>query len=633
MMERVLVVAVGAEEYDSRHTAPPLPTAGPDAIRIAARLQAMGAAPQNTFVFLAPTRRTPRDQSDFETLRRTLKPGTTIEYSCTYQTINRFWRERLRDLAVQPNQRLFLYWCGHGFTEVVNGLPSLLCSDWTEALNTNVLNRIDFLETLHSRDFRHLASQLILFDACANHHASGAIAGRTITTWDETIDQVCISSAARGEYATADETSSYFARIILELLSALENWPDLDEFSRNLEQAIRSSGKASAPVFYRRGRGDDLVWRAPNTGRDTLVRRLMNLRIAPSQLRPLYLSVISALAPDSGRGTAQTIPQMVDDLWNGSGRATAAVAPYPAVEFALRVRRVFENDAADLDAWINDDTVVAPSDRKEAHLRLADELKAIYLVIEIVESRSLPRPGEIERFDARLLGYDHARAVEPWTPVKQDVTSWDDLEEKVRPLLNRAREIAESNDASLTIEFVTDVFDIDPHRITLARGEPDTIGEKNPVVLRLRKQRPSDTRQPWIDRADAIRRGAIARHLHPVTTANATLEPCCVLFVGHALPRGSRPPHPQPLTPEWRLVRRSMDAGVPFICWPLRPSATGDWAEYERELVSWVKESRPIGLMPSRVRHERVAGLLAADVNVFWDDPLPTYQLRELRTR
>jgi hypothetical protein len=322
---------------------------------------------------------------------------------------------------------------------------------------------------------------------------------------------------------------------------------------------------------------------------------------------------------------------MVDDLWNANGSAAASHAPYPIVEFALRICSAFEK-ATDLDPWLNNCAFVAPSDREEASALLQEEDDALYLVVELIESKSHFRPGEIAKFKAFLLRYDHARAVEPWTVIEQEVTSWEDLEDKIRPLLNKARAIAEMQDARLTVEFVTNVFDIDPHRITLEKGELDTIGEKNPVILRLRAQRSKDTREPWVARAEAIRQGQVFTHLHPVTIASANLEPCCVLFVRHALPRGSRPPHPQPLTPEWQLVRRAVNAGLPFICWPLRDPGPGDCSEHEKELTKWVKESRPVDQVPSRVRQERGAGTLAGDLNVFWDDPLPTWQLREIRT-
>jgi len=85
------------------------------------------------------------------------------------------------------------------------------------------------------------------------------------------------------------------------------------------------------------------------------------------------------------------------------------------------------------------------------------------------------------------------------------------------------------------------------------------------------------------------------------------------------------------MTAEWRLLRRAIDAGVPFICWPLRD--LGAEADVESDLKTWVEESQPIYRLPARVRQERVAGSLASEMNVFWDDPLPTWLLREFSTR
>ena len=630
-MSTIFVVTVGIEQYRSTLTAPPLPTAGPDAIKVAAQLQKMGAKPENTFVFIAPTGRNDQEQAEFDALLTELLAGTNVSRSCTYETINSFWREQLREIAKQqPDNALFLYWCGHGFTESRTGLPSLLYADWSEALSTNVLNRIDLLETLHSENYITLKSQLILFDACANQISSGGVAASTINTWEPMIDQVCISSAARGQYASSDDKSSHFAKIVLSVLKKYADWPDLDDFSLNLQQAIEVGGQKSTPVFYRRGQGDDLVWRRSNRARDGLVRRLTQLPIAPSKYKPLYLSVVSTLAIVPGRGGGITISQMVDDLWNANGSAAAFQAPYPVVEFTLRIRAAFA-EAAGLDDWISNSEFVAPSDREEARQLLRNEDNALYLVFELLESKSQVRTGEIEKVKAFLLHYDHARAVEPWTAAEHEVRSWEELEDVVRLLVNEARTIASTRDARLTVEFVTNVFDIDPHRILLDKGGLDAVGEEHPVILRLRAQRSPETRQPWVQRADAIRQGSITTYLHPVTTTDCRLEPCCVLFVRHALPRGSRPRHPEPLNPEWQLVRRAVNAGVPFICWPLRDGPPRDGSEYERELAAWVKESRPVDHVPSRVRHERRAGTLAADLNVFWDDPLPTWQLREIR--
>jgi hypothetical protein len=539
----------------------------------------------------------------------------------------------LRQLSErQPDSHLFLYWCGHGFTDAITGRPLLICSDWSDDYPTSVVDRKDLIETLHSDEYDGLRSQIILFDTCANNIPSRYSPGRTISTWNGSIDQICYSAAPRGQLAWSDDSGGYFTRLVLGVLDHLPGWPDLDTFISNLDGAIRTAGHDVSRVYYRRGNGDEIALYGPNAARDALIARLMALPIGPSLLWPLYLLVVSGLGPGAGRGHGQTIASMVESLWNANGRADGAVAPYPAVEFAMRVRNAFKETAAELDAWIDEKKFVAPADRDEARRRLADERNALYLVVEIHESKSALRVGEIEWFDARLLGYDHARAVEPWSVARQDVRSWEDLAEKVRPLLNQAKIIAERLSATLTIEFLTNVFDIDPHRITLAIGEPDTIGEHNPVVLRWRQPRSPEVKPFWVERAEKIRRGSIATSLLAVT-AHDKLEDCCVLFVRYVLPPGSRPPHPHPQPPGWNLIRRAISSGVPFICWPLAESPTGDLSEYERELAAWIRESRPIDRVPARVRHERLVGEIAADVSVFWDDPLPTYQLRELRTR
>ena len=86
---------------------------------------------------------------------------------------------------------------------------------------------------------------------------------------------------------------------------------------------------------------------------------------------------------------------MVDDLWNANGSAAASRAPYPVVEFALRIRGLLRQQQARL--LDEQREFVAPSDREEVVSALRDEENALYLVVELIESKSQSRPGEIER--------------------------------------------------------------------------------------------------------------------------------------------------------------------------------------------------------------------------------------------
>ncbi|CAN5765935.1 hypothetical protein BH18ACI5_BH18ACI5_27700 [soil metagenome] len=386
MSGRTFVVNIGIGQYSSA-SAPALPTAALDAIRVAACLQSMGAAAEDTYLFVQPPLRDVSEQKVFHDLLATLSASTHISSSCTHDVLETFWRKELRALAAaNPDSRLLLYWCGHGFTEARTGLPSLLCSDWSDALSTRVLNRLDMLETLHSQDYLNLRSQLILFDACANNMTSGSVAATTVSVWENSIDQASISAAARGQYAHADDTGSYFTRALLPILQHHAPWPGLNDFSRAVQKAIEEAGQKSTPVLFRRGRGDDDVWRRSNVARDNLVTRLEQLA-AHSKLRPLYLSVISALSVEVGRGAGRTIAQMVDDLWNANGSAAGTAAPYPVVEFALRVRETLSAGAS-LDPWIEDSKYVTPADREEARSLIKEEGESLYLVVELIESRS-----------------------------------------------------------------------------------------------------------------------------------------------------------------------------------------------------------------------------------------------------
>lgn len=630
MIDKAGAFVVGVEQY-SHPMAPSLPTPCKDAIRIAVQLQQMGVSPEKTFVFLEPILRSGTDKDEFELLRATLKPGTQVTESCTYQTLDTFWRHTLRAIPKEPNSCLLLYWCGHGFTDARAGLPYLLCSDWTDVLATRLLNRAELLNSLHSDPYLKFSSQLILFDACANNMAAKVIPGVTDEGWNGDIDQACIASAARGQYAHGDANGGHFTRTVLNLLATYGDWPNLDDFSTRLRETLKTEGQKSSLVRYSRGQGDEEVWRTSNPARDTLVSLLKGVDLAPTKYKPLYLLVVSTLSAEPGRGAGITIDQMIDDLWNANGSAAASTAPYPVVEFALRVHDAFPAAEAPLATWLGNRAFVTNSNLAEAKGQVSDLDNWLFLVVELHESKSSVRTGEIEKFSAHLLRFDHARSVEPWTVAEQQ-SSWDDLAEHLRPLVQAARKIASTLDARLTVEFVTNVFDIDPHRFEID-DKSDVLGEKHPVVLRWRTQRSRDMRQPWLDQAEAIRLGKTKVCIHGIRTSQAKLEPCQVLFVRHALAPGSHPKHPQPLTPEWKLVRRAISAGVPFICWPLRDTGTVECGDYETDLETWVNESCPIDTVPARVRQERVTNSLATNMNVFWDDPLPTWQLREIRTR
>jgi hypothetical protein len=643
-MKSTVAVVVGISQY-SDPSAPFLPTACKDALRIAAELQKMGVEGSRTFVFLEPGQAA-TDKSTLEPFRAALKPGTHVTDSCSYPTIDTFWRQTLRTQA-QNSDSLFFYWCGHGITDARAGVPYLICSDWTSTLQTRRVDRMEVLNALHSDPYAGFRSQMLLFEACGNNIPVSGAPGMTDERWNANIEQVAIASAARGEYAAADADGAYFTRTVRSLLEEYQKkdvgWPDLDDFSNDLRTRLETEGRTSSIVRYRRGTGDEDLWYAPIAARDELRRLLNALPIGPQQYRPLYLLVVSSLAVQPSRGTAISFDEIVLDLWNAHGSAGAARAPYPVVEFAIRVCRAFRDQAAELQKWVDNPTFVQPADAARVRALLDEEENSLFLVVELIESKSNIRPGDIDRFCVRLLRWDHARAVpltdpdsgtpdEPLEDTPQiAVDSWADLETKLLPKVVAARNIARAQDATLTIEFVTNVFDVDPHLIDLA---PDTrIGDEYPVILRWRdrSQQSKERRQVWVQRAEQIRQGNVATAVLGIGTGAQALQACAMVFVRHLLPKGSRPKYPDPLTPEWQIVGAAIRAGAPFICWPLRDDTDGGLAAFEQALTRWVIESRPVDRIPTRFMQERPGRAHAAAANLFWDDPLVTFQLREIR--
>ena len=68
----------------------------------------------------------------------------------------------------------------------------------------------------------------------------------------------------------------------------------------------------------------------------------------------------------------------------------------------------------------------------------------------------------------------------------------------------------------------------------------------------------------------------------------------------------------------------------PFLCWPLSEPADG-WAAVEADVEGWLRGNARLEEVPARVCGDRAARRHASDLTVFWDDPLITWQLREIR--
>ena len=61
----------------------------------------MGAEPENTFVFLAPTTRNDDEQAEFDGLLAEFKPGRMCHARARTRRLISFWRKELRELAAQ----------------------------------------------------------------------------------------------------------------------------------------------------------------------------------------------------------------------------------------------------------------------------------------------------------------------------------------------------------------------------------------------------------------------------------------------------------------------------------------------------------------------------------------------------
>ena len=633
-----IAVLVGIEEYKDKGVAPTLKAPCLDAIRVASKMPQIGVKPAHTFLFLQPRSRSGAEQIAYETLLQSLDPGIQPR-GCEEERLSTFWREELKTLQdANPDSRLFFYWSGHGFSDANAGVPLLLCADYTSNLTDRVVNREELLARLHSTDYGNLSSQLLCFDACANSVPSGGIAGTTTGTWSAAVDQVSIAAAPRGMYAHGDETGGQFTRVLLEAVSAYHAWPDPHAFWTDLKARLEAANMSSATVSLRSGRsgvGDDLVYVgtiAP--ARAELGRILGNLAIKISDYLAVYRWVTDTLSAEPNRGKATDIRGILRDLWDAQGLAAGAEAPYVVVEFVQRLLNAFPAQTAPLQEWLDNRTYVRYSDVLEATANLNAESKALILEVEIVEGTSV-RPGEIVEFETRLFRFDRVTSVSPGKWVNpQPVDSPAVFKALLTARLREAHDLANDSGTSLTVEFLTNLFNITPHRFDSVTGGalvPTMFGSDHPVALRWRgrKQQSIERQQAWVTRAQKIRDGVLACPVHPLSDAGNKVPDCRAVFVRYALPSETGPGPNRPLTSEWRALYHSIQSGVPFICWLC--DGSDDVPAGETAVTSWFDMARQLGTIPGYIRDQRAAEPIATAINVFWDDPLTTYQLREIR--
>lgn len=131
----------------------------------------------------------------------------------------------------------------------------------------------------------------------------------------------------------------------------------------------------------------------------------------------------------------------------------------------------------------------------------------------------------------------------------------------------------------------------------------------------------------WIERTQKIRAGDVAVPVHPLGDHKSAVPDCRVVFVRHALKSDTGPGPGRPLTSGWHALYYSIQSGVPFVCWICDGSE--DVPAGEKEVGDWFDKKRQLAHIPAHICSQRAPDSIASAINVFWDDPLTTYQLRE----
>ncbi|SDX38232.1 VMAP-C domain-containing protein [Thiocapsa roseopersicina] len=612
---------VGIERYDQ----PSWDQVGPcaNAIAMAEWLRSINVPAGHIYLFLDPCADSRADYA--QALCDLEAAGAQVTRSGNSYTIDTFWRTQLsRDRPA--DSRLLFYWSGHGFTEN-DGTRVFVCRDYTASdLKNRVFNGTNFHRHLRSAAFQCFSKQVLLADVCAVYGGMDFEANKVPPKRlgnDSPQRQIAYFATPEGQYARGDDGVGVFTRTTLEVLKALNAWPDdFLALSKRMDAAFEQVGQTPFRVAeYAEDYeiSDRLVGLVTEDVGSALFgsvwSSLCAIPVPDSFYRLHFRRTVSSLGrPDLDH--AQGLSGMLRELTSLCDTAGTTQAPYGLLEFLLRLSSDARLAEA-VEAWLNEHAAAQGNALATARERIRLESEEKILVVDVQNDER----GDIAFYEPSLRN-QNLLPVPDIQLAASSVTGWESFTSQFPVVIETLR--SRYGIADLQIQFTVNppLFDKPFHNIKMG-GE--MLGEKFVVLVRYRDrllQTSSVKRQAWQQCADALRRSKPREiTLLPIPESGAAAAGAAPGAQGFCYTRFTVSPPPSGAK-EKQILMRLLNSGVAFASWSHQPPPGDDWEEVAACLTHCMCASETLDRFPYQLTRRRMEGNAAASqATLLWDDP------------
>jgi hypothetical protein len=610
-MNDIVAFVVGIEKYDQ----PSWDVPGPcrNALEIAKYLIGIGAKPANIFLFANEKTGAESPTACEQEIAELKTRGVKYELP-TRENIDNYFNRLMQNR--DANSRLFFYWSGHGFTDKEDNYI-FICADYSSRVfKGKVFDATHRLLRLRSVQFKSFSQQIFLADVCAKEAEVEFGMDRDVLDGpNRRARQLAFFATRHGDYSRGA-----FSAVALKLLKSMPQWPELNQLSDSLWQALKSDAHLEPLMVSSFSQEKKILNESVGQPRgDGIAEKVYGL-LSGVALRREYRDYYAATMSDLGMREASGKPDLwrmihdLSDLQYGS----AHHLPYGLVQFLVRVSRDPDAGPA-IDLWIKQNAALIHKHYLTSiEETLATEQAEKILVFEV--ENDLSEPTKLSWF---VCSRDNSTlsAAEP----EQDVKDWTDLGEKVMTVVDRL-ENQGTTIAEIHFAVESTLFDRDFHRIS--RPNAACLGEQYIVVLRhlsrVYKSKASPVRKTWEGWATAL------RGVQPAEVKRIRIPPdrnnlsrlfedgkglCYAGFI-FACPTDALPT-------ERDVMKRLVELmGVPYLFW-LQRAPKEEWAsDLDCQLERWLAEGNGLGQFPSTLREKRAgAEEFASYGALLWDDP------------
>lgn len=595
-MRDVRALIVGIDIYEAERWSVDGP--GHNAIAIADWLLARGIQPDCIHLFLSG-----KSKAAAQHLDRLQAVGIAPVLSTSARDIEKFWREDL--LQKTPKTKLFVYWSGHGCTNMLRR-RCFYYEDYTGTYQGAVLDVEAFLATLRTPAYRHFAEQVILADVCGVYRDISQVPPPVPPQRCEPLLQVGCFASPEGDYAYVPNENG-LGEFTFTALKVLEDWPsDWRLACDSIVDAFEEDGRRPHHFYF-----DHPDYRFSNViaGQDTALRQscldvLSHCAVPDEALLEPYRRTVNRLR----RGDLLSATRLTDMLRALCGLdGDDAGAPHGLIEFLVRLQAI-PGCSDQIAAWLNTNVALQRVESVRAEIAGEGRKRQLILVMENDDAGGLSGYRAVQRYADGSPAGDSI----PFTPL----TRFEDLENSVRTLIAGLRDKDDYEDLHIRVLANPPLFHLPFHRIRLSPGEM-TLGEEFPLSLHHKDRMCHPVRMSQTVRDyDVMLRQRLWKEVAWRTIViGQPLSAEKALWVT-AFPPPSGKTGMRGMT---ELIR-ALKLGIPYLCLPECPGAPDDIDSIPGALKAF--RAGHLDDVPKQFYEARVRGdTVATQSALLWDDP------------